>query len=128
MDVVASLGDKLWVPDPGKARIFLIGEGLYDYASVKIANSRKNLNLASGFNFVDLDTGKYAIAVFEVHSKEAKPILSIDTVPGQIYYFMISQNMKRRLVHYFGLKLDSFILIPLNESEAKGKIKLLLHN
>jgi hypothetical protein len=128
MDVVASLGNKLWEPDPGKARIFLIGEGLYDYASVRIGNRRKDLNLASGFNFIDVDPGRHAIAVCEVHTRKSEPTMSIDTMAGHIYYFKISQNMKRRVVHYFGVKIDSFIFTPLKESEAKEAIKLMLRN
>ena len=128
MDVAASLGDKLWVPDPGMARIFFIGEGLYDYTSVRIGNRRKDLSLASGFTFIDVDPGNHAIAVCEMHTEKAKPTLSIDTVAGQIYYFSISQEMKRRMAHYIGYRTDSFIVTPLKESEAKELIKLLLHN
>jgi ankyrin repeat protein len=128
MDVAASLGDKLWVPDPGKARIFFIGEGLYDYTSVRIGNRRKDLSLASGFTFIDVDPGNHAIVVCEMHTEKAKPTLSIDTVAGQIYYFSISQEMKRRMAHYIGYRTDSFIVTPLKESEAKELIKLLLHN
>jgi ankyrin repeat protein len=126
MDVAVSIGAKLWEPDPGKARIFLIGEGLYDYVSVKIGNRSKDLNLASGFAFIDVNPGNHAIALCEVHTQNAKPTLSIDTIAGQIYYFSVSQDMKRRVVHYFGYKLDSFIFTPLKGSEAKVKIKELL--
>ena len=126
MDVAASLGAKLWEPDPGKARIFFIGEGLYDYTSVRIGNRRKDLSPASGFAFIDVDPGNHAIAVCEIHTEKAKPTLSIYTMAGQIYYFVISQEMQRRVVHYFGYKLESFKFTPMNESKAKEKIKELL--
>ena len=138
MDVAASLGAKLWEPDPGKARIFLIGEELYDYVSVQIGSRSKYLNRTPGFTFVDVEPGNHAIAVGYWDTKKAKQALSIDTMAGQAYYFQITQNIRNRIVGYSiivpATLIDGvsgttpFLITPLKENEAKEKIKLLLHN
>lgn len=138
MDVAASLGDKLWEPDAGKARIFLIGEELYDYISVKIGNHSKYLKRASGFSFIDIEPGNHAIAVGYVDTGKAKPTLSIDTMAGQTYYFKITQNITNRIVGYAIVVSPTlvdrvtgttpFAITPLKKSEAKEKIKALLQS
>jgi ankyrin repeat protein len=138
MDVAASLGDKLWAPsDSGKARIFFIGEWLYDYTSVRIVNRRKDLSLGSGFTFIDVDPGNHAISVSYLDTQKPKPILSVDIIAGQIYYFKVTQNIRNRIAGYFMFSsalvdrvtdTTPFAITPLKESEAKEAIKLLLHN
>lgn len=136
MDVAASIGAKLWEPEPGKARIFLIGEDLYDYVSVQIGNHSKYLNRVSGFGFIDVEPGNHSIAVGYSDTKKAKPTLSIDTMAGQAYYLKITQDKRNRIVGYALVVSPTlidgvtgttpFAITPLTEAEAKVKIKELL--
>lgn len=135
MDVAASIGAKLWEPDAGKARIFLISEGLYDYVWVKIGDRSKYLN-RSGFGFIDVEPGLHAITVDWADSNKAKPALSVDIIAGQIYYFQVTQLMGNRILGYVLLiptsSMDQmtgtnpFSIIQLMEVNAKEKIKSLL--
>ena len=137
MDVAASLGAKLWEPEPGKVRIFLIGDGLYDYVLVKIGGLSKYLSPASELAFLDVDPGKHLMAVGYVYKKKTEPTLSIDTMTGYAYYLKVTQNMRNRIVGYAffvpATAVDGitgttpFAITPLKEVEAKDKIKLLLY-
>lgn len=136
MDVVKSIGNKLWEPDPNKARIFLIGDSLYDYVWVKIGNSKKYLNRWSGFGFIDVEPGMHAITVDYADANRAKPTFSIDIIAGQIYYFKVNQNITGRILGYaFAIPVSTmdqvsgtgpFTIMPLKETDGKEEINLLL--
>lgn len=127
-DVAASIGAKLWEPRPGKARIFLLVEGLYDYVWVKIGEHRKYLSRGPGSGFIDVDPGIYSVTVDYENADKAKPTLSIDTIAGQTYFFNVTQNMKHRIFVLPASLVDTisgsnpFSIMPLNETDAKDKI------
>ena len=126
---LVKVGVRLWEPEKDKARLFFIGTELWDYAAVTVGSQRKRLNENKyiGLAFVDVNPGNHKITVSEVHTTKEEPTLFTNTVAGQTYYFKVTQNMKRRAWHYAGIKIDSFVVTPLNESEAKEEIKVCLN-
>jgi hypothetical protein len=129
-DIVDKLGVNLWTPDAGKARVFFVGTGLFDYLKVIVGKQTKRLNqnMFVGLTFVDVDSGKHSIDVKEFHAAAGseKNAYSIDAIAGQTYYFKVTQDMKRRTAHYAGIKLSSVEMTPMKEAEAKDEIKELL--
>ena len=122
VDDLIRAGVNLWEPEAGKARLFFVGTGLWDYLTVSVGKQNKKLNqvLFMGLAYIDVDTGKHTISV---SGKEAS---SIDAIAGQTYYLEVTQDMKRRAWHYAGIKLSSVMITPLTEVEAKQKIKEIL--
>ena len=72
--------------------------------------------------FIDVDSGKHTISV------SGEPTSSIDVIAGQTYYLEVTQEMKRRALHYVMVRMSSFGIIPLNEVDAKKEIKELLQS
>lgn len=119
VDDLIRAGVKLWTPETGKARLFFVGTGLWDYLTVSVGKQSKKLNqgMLMGLAFIDVDQGKHTISVSE---KEAS---SIDAIAGQTYYLEITQDMKRRALHYAMIKAASVMITPITEGEAKEEIK-----
>jgi hypothetical protein len=124
VDALIRAGINLWTPDAGKARLFFVGTGLWDYVTVTVGKQSKRLNQNKyvGLAFIDVDSGNHAISV------SGKPISSIDVLAGQTYFSEVTQDMKRRAAHYAGIKLSSVDIIPLTEGDAKKEIKELLRS
>ena len=126
IDVAASIGAKLWEPRPGKARVFFLAEGLYDFVWVKIGEHRKYLGRSPGF--IDVDPGSYSLTVDYENSNKAKPTLSVQTIAGQTSFFKVTQNMSHRIYVVPASLMDTirgsspFSITPLDEISAKEKI------
>ncbi len=75
-----------------------------------------------------MDSGTHSIGVKDFHATSAPETqtTSIDVITGQTYYFEVTQDMKRRALHYAGIKLSSVMITPLTEVEAKQNIKEIL--
>ncbi len=127
IDEIIRTGVNLWKPEVGKARLFFVGEGVWDYNSVYVGKQSKvlNSNKYFGMAFIDVEPGKHTVSVSEKPAKPI-PITSIDTTAGQTYYLRVTQDMKRRIAHYALVKLSNVEIIPLKESDAKQKIKEIL--
>ncbi len=129
-DMVDALGVNLWTPEPGKARLFFVGTGLYDYLKVAVGKQTKRLNqnMFIGLTFFDVNPGTYPIDINEFHGgdKSKNQTASIDVTLRQTYYFKVTQDMKSRAAHYAGVKLSSVLMTPMQEAEAKEEIKELL--
>lgn len=127
IDEIIRSGINILKPGAGKARLFFVGEELWDYNSVYVGNQSKvlNHNKYIGLAFIDVEPGKHAISVAE-KSPKTTPIFSIDTVAGQTYYLQVTQDMKRRIAHYAMVKLSNIEIKRLDESEAKQKIREIL--
>lgn len=128
VDELTRRGVNIWKPEDGKARLFFVGDGLWDYNTVYVGNQNKvlNHNKFIGLAFLDVEPGKHTVSVSEKPAKPT-PVFSIDTTAGQTYYLHVTQDMKRRLAHYATVKLSNVEIIPLKESEAKQKIKEILN-
>lgn len=128
VDELTRRGVNIWKPEAGKARLFFVGDGLWDYNTVYVGNQNKvlNHNKFIGLAFLDVEPGKHTVLVSEKPAKPT-PVFSIDTTASQTYYLQVTQDMKRRLAHYAMAKLSNVEIIPLKESEAKQKIKEILN-
>ncbi|MGB5218472.1 MAG: ankyrin repeat domain-containing protein [Smithella sp.] len=122
-DIIDEIGFNLWKPEKGKARLFFVGSELFDGIRVKVGNQTKRLNLymTTGLAFIDVDSGMNDIYVYS-HGIPSKPTVSVDTKEGQIYYFKVTQNMGKRMLHYALIKVNTVNVTPLAEAEAKKEI------
>ena len=119
VDDLIRAGVKVWTPETGKARLLFVGTGLWDYLTVSVGRQSKKLNqgMLLGLAFIDVDTGKHTISVSENETS------SIDAIAGQTYYLEVTQDMKRRALHYAMIKASSAVITPLKEVEATEEIK-----
>jgi ankyrin repeat protein len=127
-DILNDLGFNLWTPETGKARLIFVGRELYDfYIQVTVGKQTKTLNqsMFEGLTFIDVDSGKHDIYAYTDKNITKKPSLSIATIAGQTYYLKITQDMKRRAVHYTGIKLSSVVVTPFTATEAKAKDEII---
>ena len=129
-DLIRSGNVNLWVPEADKARLLFVGSVLWDSIKLTVGKQSKllNRNMYTGLTFFDVDSGKHAIYAYIDKYDSEKPTVSIDARAGQTYYFKVTQNMKRRAVHYVGVKLSSVEITPLKEVDAKKEIKELLQS
>lgn len=136
-DLIKDGNINLWIPEVGKARIFFVCDDLYDHIKVTVGKQRKKLNpnTKAGVAFIDVDAGKYVIDANH-DQYVSKNLASIDVIAGQAYYFMVTQNMRNRIIGYAILVpstlvdkvtgTNPFPITSLKEVEAKEKIKEIL--
>lgn len=126
-DIIDQIRFNLWKPEAGKARIILIGEGLFDGIVVTNGKQTKKLNryVSTGLTFVDVDSGKNDLYVYS-HGVPSEPTVSKDTKAGQVYYYKVTQNMKKRVWRYALINLSSVEVTPLTEEVAKKNIISML--
>lgn len=144
IDIINDLikaGANLWMPEAGKARIFIIGIDVRRlYTTVGIGGKNKKLNLTknTGLAFFDVDPGKHT--VYTVYATDYPYV--IEVMAGQAYYLLVTQNKDRESVIHLGEYVSNGILVPrtniqgptiytsrmypLAETEAKKVIKELL--
>ena len=80
-----------------------------------------------GLAFIDVEPGKHEIAI-KVTREKPSVISAIETIAGHTYYMDITQDMKRRVVHYTGIKLSNAVITMLTENEGKQKIKEIINS
>ena len=127
-DLILSGKINLWLPEAGKARLFFVGSGLWDYIKLTVGKQNKmlNRNLYTGLTFFDVDSGKHQIYSYIDKYDLEKPTSLVDAKEGQTYYFKVTQDMGKRVAHYALIKLPSIVITPFTEAEAKELIKEIL--
>ena len=126
-DIIAEARFDLYKPELGKARLIFVGTTLYDGIAVKFEQQAKNLNqlMYAGVTYFDVPEGKQDVFVY-AYKAPKEPTLNIETKTGEIYYFKVTQDMKRRAAHYIGVKLSNIEVTTFNEADAKKEIETIL--
>ena len=127
-DLIRAGKINIWLPEAGKSRLFFVGSGLWDYIKLTVGKQTKllNRNMFTGLTFFDVDSGKQEIHAYVDKYDSENPTASVDAKTGQIYYFKVSQDMKKRGAHYALIKLSSIVVTSFTEAEAKELIKDIL--
>lgn len=135
LDNLIIAGVNLWIPAPGKAKVFFIDNGLAIYLQVRTRNGKRkdlNKNKNGGVAFIDIEPGEHEIFASGKFpdcnwTKLESPI---KVKAGEIFYFRVVEK-KWGFWDY----IDSFNIysnhypmniVPVEEVEAKKEIKLIL--
>lgn len=136
VDDLIIAGVNLWIPAPGKARVFFIDKGLGVYIQVKAGNEKckdLNKNKNGGVAFIDIEPGEHEILAWGkfpllgIRSELESPI---KVNAGEIFYFRVDEKewgfwdylgAFNMYSHHYPIKI-----VPVKEVEAKKEIKLIL--
>lgn len=144
IDIINDLikaGANLWMPEAGKARIFIIGadvQRLYTIVGIGGKNKKLNLEKTTGLAFFDVDPGKHT--VYTGYATDHP--YTIEVMAGQAYYLLVTQTKDKESAISVGGYVSNGILVPqtnvkmpttytlslrpLAETEAREVIKQLL--
>ncbi len=142
MDIVTALanaGAKLTEPEKGNARLFFITEGAFWRDAVQISVGKQSKDMYENeMRFIDVNPGACKI-ILKISKVFANPELSNNVEAGKTYYFKITPGDYHKTSRVLLLVAGPlawtatnvasggvFTIIPIQESEAKEKIKTLL--